>query len=236
MDYLLTEPAIRIVGILAFLFIAYSLWMGRMKAQGLPGGYRNPVLALELVKSGPDIEQIVKAESGAAATFIKRSTKKDFGFILVYALSFVALSLLLAKINVNYYTKLMGCFAAGCAALAAIFDLAENRGMLKAVDGEATDTLADNIRYPSLAKWALLFIFALLVGLLLVRRLDSFAIPAAFFLIATLLGLYGVLANFFRPKYYWAFPAAITSLGIGMLILAVTLSFWPAKLIASVGR
>ena len=234
MNYLLSEPAIRFVGVLAFLFILYSLWMGRMKAQGLPDGYRNPVLALELVRNGADIDQIVKAESGAAAKFIKRSTYKDFGFILVYALSFIALSLLLAKLNMDY-KRFLGCFAAGCAALAAILDFTENRGMLRAIAGEATDSLADSIRYPSLAKWGLLFIFALLVGLLLVLRRDFLAIPAAFMFVAALLGLYGVISNFFRPRYYWAFPAAITSLGIGMLILAVTFSFWPAKLIARVG-
>ena len=106
--------------------------------------------------------------------------------------------------------------------------------MLKAVAGEATDALAGNIRHASLAKWALLFMFALLVGLLLVLRRDFFVIPAAFFLIAALLGLYGVVANFLGPKYYLAFPTAITSLGIGMLILAVNFSFWPAKFLARV--
>jgi hypothetical protein len=236
MDFLLSEPAIRLVGGLAFLFIGYSIWMGNMKAQGLPDGYRSPVLALELVKSGADIDQIVKAQSGAAATFIKRSTHKDFGFIAVYALSFIAVSLLLAKINRDYYLRLMGCFAAGSVALAALLDIAENRGMLRAIAGEASDSLAASIRHASLAKWALLFVFALLAGLLLVLRQDFFAIPAGFLLVAALLGFYGVLANFFRPKFYWTFPVAMISLGIGVLILAVIFSFWPAKFLARAVR
>lgn len=233
MDYVTTEQGIRIVGGLAFLFILYSVWMGRMTAKGLPDGYRNPVLALELVKSGADIEQIVKAESGKAAKFIKRSTYKDFGFIFVYALSFIALSLLLSQMNLGRM-RCVGWFAAGCAALAAILDLAENRGMLRAIAGEASDSLADSIRYPSLAKWSLLFVFGLLVGVLLLERRDFFVIPAVFFFVAALLGLCGVLLNLFRPRYYWAFPAAITSLGIGVLILAVTFAFWPAKLLTKV--
>jgi hypothetical protein len=50
------KTKIRAIGGLAFVFIVYSLWMGQMKAEGLPGGYRNPVLALELVKNGADID------------------------------------------------------------------------------------------------------------------------------------------------------------------------------------
>lgn len=47
-----------------------------MKARDLPDSYSNPVLALELVKNGADIEQILRAESGQTATFIKRNTYK----------------------------------------------------------------------------------------------------------------------------------------------------------------
>jgi len=230
MDYLVSEPGIRLVGGLAFLFIVYSAWMGQMKASDLPAGYRNPVLALELVKNGRDIEQILRAESGQAATFIRRSTYKDFGFIFVYAVSFIALSLLLSQMN-SGVTSSVGSIAAGCAALAAILDLVEDRGMLRALAGEASDSLADSIRYPSLAKWTLLFVFGLLVGLLLLVRRDFFVIPAAFFLFAAATGLAGVILNLFRPRYYWAFPTAIVSLGIGVLILAITFSFWPAKLL-----
>lgn len=235
MDYAVTEQAIRIVGGLAFLFILYSLWMGQMTARGLPDGYSNPVLALELVKNEADIKQIVGAESGAVAKFIKRSTHKDFGFIFVYALSFIALSLLLSQMN-SGWMRYMGWLAAACAALAAILDLVENRGMLRAIAGEATDSLANSIRYPSLAKWGLLFIFALLVGLILLARRDFFVIPAVFFFVAALAGLVGVLLNLFRPRYYWAFPVATISLGIGVLILAVTFSFRPGKLLTKVTR
>jgi hypothetical protein len=235
MDYAVTDQGIRIVGGLAFLFILYSAWMGQMKAQGLPDGYLNPVLALELVKDGPDIERIVKAESGKAAKFLKRSTYKDFGFIFVYALSFIALSLLLSRMN-SGWMRYIGWLAAACAALAAILDLVEDRGMLRAIAGEASDSLANSIRYPSLAKWGLLFIFALLVGLLLLARRDVFVIPAVFLFVAALLGLCGVLLNLFRPRYYWTFPVAIVSLGIGVLIIAVAFTFWPAKLLTKVTR
>lgn len=206
-----------------------------MKARDLPDSYSNPVLALELVKNGADIEQILRAESGQTATFIKRNTYKDFGFIFVYAVSFITLSLLLSQMN-SGRIRFLGWFAGGCAALAAILDLVEDRGMLRAIAGEASDSLADSIRYPSLAKWALLFIFGFLVGLILLVRRDFFLLPAVFFFVAAALGLAGVVLNYFRPRYYWAFPTAIVSLGIGVLILAITFSFWPAKLLAKGGR
>lgn len=235
MDYVVTEQGVRIVGGVAFLFILYSAWMGQMTAQGLPDGYRNPVLALELVKDKADIEKIMKAESGEAARFLKKSTYKDFGFILIYALSFIALSLLLSQIS-SGWMKYLGWAAAASAALAAILDLVEDRGMLRAIAGEASDSLANSIRYPSLAKWGLLFVFALLVGILLLARRDFFVIPAVFLFVSALAGLCGVLLNLLRPRYYWTFPVAIVSLGIGFLIIAVIFTFWPTKLLAKVTR
>lgn len=228
MDYLITEPAVRVIGILGFLFLAYSVFMGRMTAQGLPGGYQNPVLALELVKDGADIQQIVGAESGKAATFIRRSTHKDFGFIFVYALFFVALGLLLSQMNIGR-AKCVGWFAAASAIVAALLDVAEDRGMLRALDGEFTDSLADSIRYPSLGKWSLLFLFSLLVGLMLVARRDIFSIPAVLFLLAAGLGFVGVLQNFFQPKYYRAFVLAPLLMGPAIIFLAIALTFRPDK-------
>jgi len=228
MEYFVTDQAVRIIGVLGFLFIAYSIFMGRMTAQGLPAGYSNPVLALELVKNGADIKQIVEAESGKAAKFIRRNTYKDFGFIIVYAVFFIAVSLLLSQMYPGR-ARCVAWFAAGCATLAAILDVAEDRGMLKALGGEFTDSLADSIRYPSLAKWSLLFVFSLLVGLLLIARRDIFAIPAVLFFVATLLGMIGVLWNFFRPKYYWTFPVALLSMGFAIIFLAITFTFWPAR-------
>ena len=95
MSHIVTVPEIRIVGGMAFLFILYSVWMGQMTANGLPGGYRNPVLAFELVKSGDHINQIMAAEDGKARDFISRSIYKDFGYIFVYAFFFICLSLIL---------------------------------------------------------------------------------------------------------------------------------------------
>jgi hypothetical protein len=224
------ETEVRLVGGLAFLFVLYSLWMGQVKIQGLPGGYPNPVLALELVKNGADIDAINQAEGGKARAFIRGSIFKDFGYIFVYTLFFVSFSLLLSRMNFSW-AKGAGWIAAACVTVAAVLDLVENRGMLKAIAGDVSDSLANCIRYPSLAKWAFLFIFSLLAGLLLVSRRDLFAIPALFFLVAALLGLSGVIMNLLQPRFYWMFPAALLSLGLAVIFLAITLTFWPEKLL-----
>jgi hypothetical protein len=233
MNWIATETGVRIVGGLAFLFILYSVWMGQVRMTGLPDNYTNPVLALELVKNKDHLKQILNAEGGKASELILRNTHKDFGFICVYALFYISLSLLLSTMNVSA-ARWAGGLAAFSAALAAALDFVENRGMLKAVasgPGSATDSLANSIRYPSLAKWSFLFVCNLLIGLLLVLRRDVFVIPAGLFLLAALLGLGGVIFNLLRPKFYWMFPAALVLLGLGVIFLAIALTFWPAKLL-----
>ena len=230
MNWVATETGVRIVGGLAFLFILYSVWMGQMTAKGLPDCYTNPVLALELVKDGADIKKIMAAEEGEARKFVKKSTYKDFGYIFVYALFFVCLSLLLSRMNFSWAGS-VGWLAAGCAVLAAILDLIEDRGMLRAIAGGSSDSLANSIRYASLAKWTFLFSFSLLVGLLLIARRDVFVIPAVLFLLTALLGLMGVIFNLLRPSFYWMFPAALFDLGLAVIFLAVAFTFWPGTLL-----
>lgn len=233
MDILFSEWGIRAVGILGVLFIIYSLFLGRMSAQGLPDGYRNPVLALELVKSGADITQIVGAESGVAG-FLKKHTYKDFGFIVVYLLLFVAVSLLVSQMYTGP-ARYVAWFAAGCAVLGGILDVVENRGMLRAIGGEATDTLANSIRYASLSKWAVLFLFILLVGLLMIPR-GLFAPAGVLLLLAAVLGLSGVFLNLFRPKFYWTFEVSLLTMAVATIFLTIVFIVWPAKVLSKLVR
>jgi hypothetical protein len=217
---------IRLVAGLGFLFVLYSLWMGQMTARGLPDGYRNPVLALELVKNASDIKQILGAEHGRAGEFIKKSTYKDFGYIAVYAVFFIWVSMLLSRMPFPS-ARSVGFAGAACAASAAVLDFIEDRGMLRAIAGEASDSLANSIRYPSLGKWAFLFVFSLLVGVLLIARRSVFWLPGFCFLAAGVIGLAGVILNLLRPKFYWTFPAATIGLGVGVVILSFVLILRP---------
>jgi len=233
MNWMTIEGQIRVVGILAVLFIVYSLWMGQMKATGLRSGYTNPVLALELAANGPEIDTLNRAEGGKATEFIKKQLTKDFGYIVIYVVFFSCLALLLMELAFDW-SKYLSLGAVGCAVLAGVFDVIENLRMIKAVStpiGTATDSLANSIRYPSLAKWALLFVFCLLVGLILFRLQGWLLIPGFAFLIASLLGLSGVTLNLLSPKSYWMFAASVRFLGLGIICIAITFTLWPQKVL-----
>jgi hypothetical protein len=225
------EAQIRVVGILALLFIIYSLWMGQMKSSTLPAGYTNPVLALELAASGTDIDAINRAEGATA--FIKKQLAKDSGYIAIYVVFFSCLAFLFTEL-ISDWSKYLSLAAVVCALLAGVFDVFENRGMHKAVAtpiGSATDSLANSIRYPSLVKWALIFVFCLLIGVILSRLQGWLLIPGLAFLIAALLGLSGVTLNLLRPKFYWMFPMSISVLGVSIICIAIAFTIWPHKVL-----
>ena len=225
------EAQIRAVGILALLFILYSLWMGQMKSSTLPAGYTNPVLALELAASGTDIDAINRAEGATA--FIKKQLAKDSGYIAIYVVFFSCLAFLFTEL-ISDRSKYLSLAAVVCALLAGVFDVFENRGMHKAVAtpiGSATDSLANSIRYPSLVKWALIFVFCLLIGVILSRLQGWLLIPGLAFLIAALLGLSGVTLNLLRPKFYWMFPMSISMLGVSIICIAIAFTIWPHKVL-----
>ena len=231
MNWMTIEAQVRGVGILAFLFIIYSLWMGQMKSSTLPAGYTNPVLALELAASGTDIDAINRAEGATA--FIKKQLAKDYGYIAVYVVFFSCLALLLTEL-ISDGTKYLSLAAVVCVELAGLFDLLENRGMRKAVAtpiGDATVSLANSIRYPSLVKWALIYVFCLLIGVSLFRLRGWLLIPGLTFLIAALLGLSGVTLNLLRPKFYWMFPISLLVLSVSIICIAITFTFWPQKVL-----
>jgi hypothetical protein len=224
------EGQIRVVGILAILFALYSLWMGQMKASGLLAGYTSPVLALELPANGAEIDAVNRSEGGKSTAFIKNQLSKDFGYIAIYVVFFSCLALLLTELTSDR-NKYLNLAAVVCAVLAGVFDVIENLGMLKATSGVATDSLANSIRYPSLAKWALLFVFCLFAGVTLSRVGRWLLIPGIAFLLAALLGLSGVTLNLLRPKYYWMFPAATLLLGVGIIFIAIAFTLWPQKVL-----
>ena len=231
LNWMTIEAQVRGVGILALLFIIYSLWMGQMKSSTLPAGYTNPVLALELAASGTDIDAINRAEGATA--FIKKQLAKDSGYIAIYIVFFSCLAFLFTEL-ISDWSKYLSLAAVVCALLAGVFDVFENRGMHKAVAtpiGSATDSLANSIRYPSLVKWALIFVFCLLIGVILSRLQGWLLIPGLAFLIAALLGLSGVTLNLLRPKFYWMFPMSISMLGVSIICIAIAFTIWPHKVL-----
>ena len=131
----------------------------------LPRGFRHPVIAAELVMNADEIVQVygTSAQHGACGTappdvaepwdcasmrMLRLNTWADFLFIACYGsmLFFLGRSL----------GGWVGLAIAVLAPLAALADVVENIGILRATVEPASDALAAAIRTPSLVKWALL--------------------------------------------------------------------------------
>ena len=245
MNCLSLETQFQLIGGLVLLLAAYAIWLGQLTLDRLPGNYRNPVLALELVASGDHIDQINRAskqrkgKTVTANAFLSEQVCKDYGFIVIYVLLFSALGLLLARLTSPplRWTALVGV---ACAVLAGVLDFVENSGMRKALaltEGGASDDLANMIRYPSLAKWALLFVFSVLIGIvfLLARQPGSLSALAIglLWLLGGFVGLSGVIANLYKPRSYVMFPGAVVLQSVGLLWMAGVFLFCPAIIISS---
>ena len=236
---------VRLIGGLALALGVYAFWLGKLELDGLPGNYKNPVLALELVAKGEHIDQINRAskkvgnETVTANEFISSQLRKDSGFIVLYVFFFSLLGLLLNRLTSPPW-KWVALTGVACAVLAGVLDFVENRGMRKALaftKGGAPDDLANMIRYPSLGKWGLLFIFSVLIGVIFLwaRQPERFN-PLVGGLLLTLggvIGLIGVIANLYKPQFYAMFDRAGEFLALGLLLMAIAFLSVPGRIISN---
>lgn len=224
---------IRFVGALAIVLAGVSIWLGQMSSQQLPGGYKNPVLAMELPKSGADIDAINRADEGKAREFILVHLSKDVVFLFSYTLLFVGLSFVLLQMSAAS-AKWIGLAAVALAILTGVFDFLENSRMLEAVGttpGTATDALANSIRFWSLIKWSTLYMFCLSVGLILFTRSGWLLGVGIFFLASAVMGLTGVVFNWIEPKFYLMFPISTLTLGLASLMIAIQFTLAPSEVL-----
>jgi uncharacterized membrane protein YGL010W len=98
----------------------------------------------------------------------------------------------------------------------------------------ATDSLAKSIRYPSLGKWALVFLVSVLIGVLFLWghkiRFDS-SVLGWILILSGLVGSIGVVQNLVRPQFYPAFPAALLLGVVSTLIIAPLFVFLPGHVV-----
>ena len=227
------KAQIRIVGTLAIALVFVAIWLGQMNSQQLPGEYKSPVLAMELPKSGADIDAINKADEGKARSFSLEHLSKDVVFLFSYTLLFAGLSLVLSQLSAAN-ARWIGLAAAILALLTGVFDFLENSKMLEAVGttpGAATDTLANSIRFWSLIKWSTLYMFCFSVGSILFTRSGWLLMVGIFFLATAVIGLSGVVFNLIEPRFYWMFPASTLSLGLATLMIAIQFTLTPSEVI-----
>ncbi len=221
LDWMASETGIRMVGFIGLGFILYSVFLliGSVKSKELRSGYVNPVLALELPKDKEEIEAIKKADGGKVAAFVRKNVHQDFGYIPLYVLFFACSSLLVARYS---HTSLawLGWAATVSIVIAGLLDLVENRGMLKTLNttSGASDSLAAWIRYPSLGKWALLFVCCLCLGVMLWDQRGWLRVPGIIFSLSAFSGLAGVVLNLLKPRVYPMFPWAIGLIALGTIL------------------
>jgi len=184
----------RICAWVAFVAILLGVAAGdthNFKVRLLPDDLNSPLLAMELLRSPDQLEQVVGDPSDLKNNRkdMERLTKIDFGFIAAYSCLFLLVSLRLRQRSYKWTGILL--IAAGLGA--AVFDVRENLAIFRTLE-----CLCTTPRAPSLIKWALTFIALLLVAPVFVdstlkplrRTVGYFA--AALCVTAALMGLAGV--------------------------------------------
>ena len=157
-------------------------------------GISSPVLAMEVARNIAEVDAILSDSPSADREAMRIKQYADFGFICTYASLYVVMSLLLMPQG-----RAIAIFAAALGVLAAIFDVIENLGILRVVNTDlahTTQAMIDAVRYPSLIKWALASLALGLLAILFLRlKRAGPRIVGALYLIAALLGLYGLYDN-----------------------------------------
>jgi hypothetical protein len=223
---------IRTFGCILIVLISLGVYARYKKKEyperTLPSWTKNPVLALELVKSKAEIEMTLGEDSDPSNQTMRemqRQGLKDDSFVFIpfYWLLIMAMSWLLTRRQIDG-ALWMGIAAAACVTGAAIFDYMENSGMRKALDtsiANTTDQMAHAIRNPSLAKWALIFIaMALLSGLF--WRQNWLSAIAVIYLMIGFVGLVGLI-------YHQAIEWAFTLMLISIILIAALFTIWPKQ-------
>ena len=158
-------------------------------------GITNPVLAMEVVRDVSEVDAVISDSPSPDREVMRLKQYADFAFIAFYAALFVGVAMLLGRDG----SKAIAWSAGIVGVIAAVFDVAENLGILRILDvnlSHTTPAMIDAIRYPSLLKWALASVAMGLLSMLLLRRKNTgLRIVGALDLAAALLGLAGTADN-----------------------------------------
>jgi hypothetical protein len=163
----------RVIVLLAMLTIAaFALLMGRPSFTNAsrPPRFGNAMLALQFARGVEDIDWILGDAPSPDREVMRVKQYADFGFIACYTGLFLALSAL--AIRKGGWRMAAGIAAAITAVTTGIFDILENRAILKLLDvplRSTTPAMIDAIRGPSSAKWILAGLTTLLVTACLIR-------------------------------------------------------------------
>lgn len=117
----------------------------------------SPILALQFVRSVGDVDLILGEEPSLDRETMRIKTYIDFGLIVCYVALLVTLAVLVMRDRGVWLAA--GIVAAICALSAGIFDVIENRAILRLLDQPLRFTsqgMLNAIRGAAIAKWSLL--------------------------------------------------------------------------------
>jgi hypothetical protein len=130
-----------------------------------PRGIPNPVVALQVARNVGEVDAILGEAPSPDREAMRLKQYIDFVFIPCYAALFIALA--------RMFNVRLASIAAICGLLAAIADVFENLGILRAVNAtlaHTTQAMVDGIRLPGLIKWTLTWTALAIFGWLFLRE------------------------------------------------------------------
>lgn len=187
------------------------------------GEIKKPILAVELARDRKDLIEVLRTTNPAMALArahgcadkdqrdpvcaVRTNTLQDCFFIPLYSGLLLCLALLFCKMPPRRW---LGMAGAALAITVALLDYAENRGIFKALrTEEITDQAAQAISNPSRAKWMLLGVTLLFIGLLIcISMLPNFRVWVRWLLSASywIAGLMLLAATARYPLFALATP------------------------------
>ena len=163
----------RLALLLAMLTLAaFVLLLGRPSFTNAsrPPRFGDPMLALQFARDVQDIDWILGDAPSPDREVMRVKRYADFGFIACYTSLSVALSAL--AIRKGAWRQVAGIAAAICGVSAGVFDVFENRAILKLLDVPlllTTPPMIQAIRGPATAKWILAGVTVVLLAASFIR-------------------------------------------------------------------
>jgi hypothetical protein len=173
---------------------------------GLLGGFRRRVLAMELARDATQVRLILGVHNQRNRDLMRQVQYADFPFILAYAVLCVTASIALA-----HRTWQIGLAAGLCAVIAAVADIQENQYIFRILREPFVDSLNSmigNCRKAALIKWtliffAMIFLSALFLGGETFQKLEHpkwYRVPGFSLIANGILGLLALGAHTFFEK------------------------------------
>jgi hypothetical protein len=178
-----------------------------------PGGFKKPIIALELAGSGGALTEILESPD-CRSQQARALVVDNFGNIPLYGIWLAGLCFLLIRAR-SSGIRIVGIASLVSVSIAVVCDYIEDHFMSVAIrhQEDFTDQMAANIRHPSMVKWLTIFLTVALLSTLFIRIGMAGSIMAwciaACFLISFVVDVVALVYSLPLIEWVWAplFPA-----------------------------